>query len=108
MIVQGSNSPLVIKFDASVAAIPTLVVSMWCDKPGYAARPVKVWERSDMTISVDTALCPITEDETRALPDGSVTIEAKGLDGSGETVFWDAAVIDVKNRRDKQIKLTQG
>lgn len=108
MIIQGANNPLTIKFDASVAAMPALVVTLWSDKPGLSAHPVKTWTLEDMTVSGDTAVCPITEDETRQLPDGKVTIEAKGLNGDGETVFWDAAVVDVRGRRDKQIRLTQG
>lgn len=108
MIIQGANNPLTIKFDASVAALPALVVTLWSDKPGLSARPVKTWTLEDMTVSGDTAVCPVTEDETRQLPDGKVTIEAKGLDGEGATVFWDAAVVDVRGRRDKIITLTQG
>lgn len=107
MIVQGANNPLTIKFDASVADIPTLIVTMWAEKSWYDAQPIKIWTREDMTVSLDTAICPISEDETRALPPGYVVIAAKGLDGNGETVFWDEARIDVLMRRDKAIRLTR-
>lgn len=107
MIIQGSNNPLTIVFDASVAALPALVVTLWSDKPGHNTEPLKTWTLEDMDVSGDTAVCPLTEDETRQLPDGRLTIEAKGLNGDGETVFWDAAVVDVRGRRDKIITLTQ-
>lgn len=108
MIVQGSNNPLTVQFDASVAAMPALVVTLWSDKPGLSAEPVKTWTLADMTVAVDTVTCPITEEETRALPPGYLILEAKGLDGEGATVFWDACAVDVRSRRDKAVRLTQG
>ena len=107
MIIQGSNNPLVIQFDADISGIPTLVVSLWCDMAGYFGRALKTWERDDMTISGDTAMCEITEAETRAFPTSKLILEAKGLDTDGNTVFWDAYPVDVKNRHDKVITLTQ-
>jgi len=107
MIIQGSNNPLVIQFDADVSGIPTLVVSLWCDMAGYFNKPLKTWERSDMTINGDTAACDITEQETRNFPSAKIILEAKGLDGDGNTVFWDAYPVDIKTRHDKIITLTQ-
>ena len=107
MIIQGSNNSLVIQFDQSVATIPTLVVTLWRDLIGRGSQKVKEWQRDDMTIDDDTVICEITEAETAALPAQQLVIEAKGLDGSGNTVFWDEYRIDVKNRRDKVIKLTE-
>ena len=107
MIIQGSNNPLVIKFDADISTIPRLVVTLWSDMPGYAGQPVKLWELEDMTINSDTAVCPITEAETKALPTSALVLEAKGLDGDGNTVFWDQYKIDLLRRRDKIITLTQ-
>ena len=107
MIIQGSNNPLVIQFDQSVAAIPTLIVSLWADSPGRGSHLIKEWRRDDMTVDADTVVCAITEEETKALPGQRLILEAKGLDASGNTIFWDAYPIDVKNRRDKVIQLTQ-
>lgn len=104
MIIQGSNVPLTIQFDASVAEMPKLVVTLWNDSG--IKKLVKKWEKSDMTISEDTAICPMSEKETASLPSRSLIVEAKGLDEDGETVFWDAAEIDVTARRDSVIKLT--
>lgn len=107
MLIQGSNAPLTIKFDSSVAALPALIVTMWCDQ--YQKTPIKTWTLNEMTVSGDTAVCPLSEEETAKLPNFpnyKIVIEAKGLDGNGETVFWDAKEIDVKERRDKVFKLT--
>lgn len=104
MIIQGGNNPLTIVFDSTISDLPTLVVTMWHDS---LQGPVKTWTRDNMTISVDTAICPLTEEETRQLPPGFVVIAAKGLDANDETVFWDEARVDILNRRDKAIRLTQ-
>ncbi len=108
MIIQGSNNPLVIQFDADISGIPTLVVTLWCDLPGgTGTKLVKQWSQDDMAVNGDTVLCQITEAETKALPANPLVIEAKGLDANGNTVFWDAYTVDVKHRRDKAILLTQ-
>lgn len=107
MIILGSNNPLVIQFDADVSGLPTLVVSLWWNVQGHMNSPLHVWERADMSINEDTAVCEITEAETSALPTANLVLEAKGLDSNGNTVFWDAYPVDVLNRRDKVIHLTQ-
>lgn len=106
-IVQGSNNPLVIKFDAPVDEIPTLIITLWRDMPGLGAANIKKWETADMLINGDTAVCQMTERETRELPPAPLMLEAKGLDANGNTVFWDEYRVDVKRRRDKVIRLTQ-
>ena len=107
MVIQGSNCPFVVKFDSSVEDIPVLVITLWHDVPGLQHRLLKKWEREDMEVIKDSAVCPITEAETAALPFSHLVLEAKGLNENNETVFWDAYKIDVLNRRDKVITLTQ-
>lgn len=107
MIIQGSNNPLVIQFDATVEGMPTLVVTLWSDTAMHQTKMIKRWNIEDMTIDDKTAICPITEEETKALPQGKLIIEAKGLDGDGNTIFWDQYELDVKTRRDRVITLTQ-
>lgn len=105
MIIQGSNNPLVIQFDADVSGIPVIIVSLWNSK--NTGNPIKVWTRNEMTISGDTAICPLEESETKALQNSQLVLEAKGLDSDGNTVFWDDYPISVKRRFDKIITLTQ-
>lgn len=107
MLIQGSNNPLVIQFDAAVDALPRLVVTLWSDIPGNAGKPLKKWEAEDMTISGDTAICAIGELETKEYFGDTLVLEAKGLDGNGNTIFWDEYSIDLKRRRDRVITLTQ-
>ena len=66
-----------------------------------------MWEKEDMQIDNKTAICPLTEQETASLPTQKLIVEAKGLDGNGDTVFWQEYPIDVGRRRDKIIRLTQ-
>lgn len=108
MIIQGSNNPLVIKFDTDISTIPRLVVTLWADMPGHTTAPLLQWENEDMTIDGDTAVCPITEEQTRSLPANVLVLEAKGLDEYGNTMFWDEYKVDIKRRRDRVIYLTQG
>jgi hypothetical protein len=100
MLIQGSNNPLVIQFDAAVDTLPKLVITLWSDTPGNIGKPLKTWEREDMTISGDTAICPIGELETKEYYGDFLILEAKGLDGDGNTIFWDEYSIDLKHRRD--------
>lgn len=106
MIIQGSNCPLVIQFDAQIDSMPALVVTLWPDT-GCSRAPLKTWYLDDMTVSGDTAVCPLTEKETAGFPDFQQVIEAKGLDENGNTIFWDEYKIELKRRRDRIITLTQ-
>ena len=106
MIVQGSNNPLTIRFDRPIDDIPVLVVTLWSDKTSRSA-PIKMWTNDTMIISSDTVVCQISESETASFPYGSIVLEAKGLNGDNETVFWDSVNIDIKQRRDKVVKMTE-
>lgn len=108
MLIQGSNNPIVITFDASVADIPQLVATLWRRFAAAGASPIKVWTQDDMLIDGDTAVCPITEEETAALPTSGVTLEVKGLDAYGNTVIWQAVNVPVLMRNDRDIELTEG
>ena len=106
-ILQGSNNPLVIQFDADISNIPVLVISLWCDKLRYAGKAIKTWTTEDIVVSGDTAVCQLTENETGKFPDADLILEAKGLDNHGNTVFWDQYTVNVQSRHDKVIHLTQ-
>ena len=107
MIIQGSNNPLTIEFSEDVSALPELVVTVWSDTPKYQASALKTWTKSMITVNGNTALCPWTERETSRLPAGKVVVEVKGLDGSGNTVFWDSYLVDVVMRHDKGVYLSE-
>ena len=107
MIIQGSNNPLVIQFDTNISDIPTLVVSLWSNLKGLDHSPLITWNKSDMDISGSTAVCPVSESQTSGFPGTDLILEAKGLDGDGNTIFWDEYKVDLKRRRDRIIHLTQ-
>jgi hypothetical protein len=104
VIVQGSNAPLTIVFDKPVSGME-LVVTLWGLDARQSDTLIRRWNTEDMTIANNTVICPRTEAETAKLPNGTLTVEAKGLSG-GETVFWAAAKVDVLFRRDRVVRLT--
>ena len=101
MLIQGTNSPLVIQFDQDVSTMAKLVITLW----SLTGELVREWDLDEITVQEDTAICPLTEDETKAFPNTIVTIEAKGLDEMGEMVFWDQMDVKMVKRRDKVISL---
>lgn len=105
MIYQGSNNPIDIQFDADVSAIPALVITLW-SPTRQSPNPLKTWTLDNMTVSGDTASCPVTEAETKRW-NGRMIIEAKGLDEDGLTIFWDSCETTIVPRRDKVITLTR-
>ena len=107
MIIQGSNNPLVIQFDANISNIPKMVVSLWHDAPGYTKNPLKVWTENEMEIRNNIAICNITEDDTRSFPTTNLWMAVKGWDADGTTIMWDEIMVDVKKRHDKNITLTR-
>lgn len=103
MIIQGTNVPITIEFDQDITNIPVIVATIWsaCCKNTDV---LKVWNKSDMTVDGDKAVLPLSEQETSTFPE-SIYLEVKGLDGSGQTIFWDEELISVKHRRDRVIQL---
>lgn len=102
MIIQGSDHPLVIEFDQDVSGCTELLVTLWA---GSGSEPVARWRKSEMTVDGSTAICPLSESVTSGLKSISATVEVKGLDEDGTTIFWDEMKIPVKARRDRNIGL---
>ena len=100
-LVQGTNCPLEIEFDRDLTDMPALIISAWSPDETL----VKRWDKTDVTIEENVVLCPLTEQESQAFPLARLTIEAKGLDEYGATVFWSAMRVQVVKRRDKVISL---
>lgn len=101
MIVQGTKNPLVIQFDRDLSDIPTIIITMW----SLSGSLVKEWDTEDVTIEGDTAICPLTEAESKDFPGTVVTLEAKGLDADGAAVFWDRMDVKMVRRNDRNISL---
>lgn len=105
MIIQGTNVPIEIVFDRSVAEIPVLVASAWAAD----GTMLQKWEKSDMDVAEDgvTVQLPLTEEETASWPKKTCGLEVKGLDENGSTIFWDKVGLDVRFRHDRVIFLTE-
>ncbi len=101
MLIQGTNVPIKVVFDSSVATMQSIVATLWDSK----GKELKRWTMTDMTIDGDTVYLPLLEDETAAFAKGKVVLEIKGLNESGKTVFWQEVKITVKDRRDKVVDL---
>lgn len=107
MIIQGSNYPLVIQFNEDVSAVPKLLVTLWRDINASQSVLIKKWEKPDMRISNDTAVCPLSESVTRHLPLRTLVVEIKGLDENGNEIFYEQDEQGVYRRRDKDISLVE-
>ena len=105
MIVQGTNVPIEILFDGSVADLPVLIASAWAQSGSM----LKKWEKDDMEISADgkEVLLPLTEEETAAWPTKTCGLEVKGMNEDGMAVFWQIVELDVMFRHDRAIRMQE-
>lgn len=103
MLVPGTNVPIQVTFDSSVASFKKIVATLWQQN-----KQIKKWERDDMTVSGMTITLPLKEDETKKFKKGKAKLEIKGLNGTNQTVFWEEATIEIGDRRDKDIDLIEG
>lgn len=102
MIIQGSNNPITLTFDADITDIPTIVATLWAGR----GTMLKRWDKADMAIDGKEAALPLTEEETVAMPCGFLALDVKAVDDDGNIVFWDEASVQVLPRRDSGIHLT--
>lgn len=104
MLITGTNVPITVTFDSSVATFQNIVATLWIQN-----KMVKKWEsvNSEITISGDglTITLPLNEDETREFKPGKAKLEIKGRNATNQTVFWEEAQITVVSRNDKNIDI---
>jgi hypothetical protein len=101
MIYQGSNSPIVITFDAAIDGLKDLSVGLY-DKH---QKPLKKWIMSDVTISGNEVICPLTQAETVAMHEGNATLLVKWSDSDGDVLFAQEATVYISPRADKIVLL---
>ena len=104
-IPQGSNNPLVITFDEDVE-VSSMTISLWSRGTRMTSGLLKLWTIDDVTIEGNSIICPLEEQETADFPAGNLSLEVKGLDEDGNTVFWEQANVRVLARRDKEFQIT--
>lgn len=103
MIIQGSNTPIVVTFSDDIATMVSLVATLWTED----GQNIKTWNKDDMIPDNDgtTVELPLTEEETREYPVGFVSLEIKGVAENGQILFWKDAKIRVQSRMDREIDL---
>lgn len=106
-IYQGSNNPLVVLLDMTAAELTAVSISLWRDDSRDSEPPLKAWKMEDIRFDGNAIICPWTSEETAALPEEKLAVEAKGLDDDGNTVFWEEFAVYVMPRRDKNIDLQE-
>ena len=83
MIVQGSNLPVVVRFNRDVSDIPALEVHMFTPDGDV----LKHWSLTDVQIDRELVKAPLTQAETLAFEEGTFILEVKWLDADGKTHF---------------------
>lgn len=98
MIIQGSNSPLVLTFESDMSNVTEFSAALIKANSNVI---LKRWLKSDIEIAtVDVAL-PLTQKETFYFPAGTHTLEIKWVD-ENEIRFAEAISIEVVQRLDKE------
>lgn len=103
MLIQGTNIPIQVTFDSEVLSFPKIFATLW-----QGGKQIKQWQKSDMSIMGETVTLPLSEQETKKFKKGKVQLDIKGLNALGQTVFWEEAVIEVIDRKDRNIEMTAG
>lgn len=74
-IIQGSNDPIVLEVGEELNGFSKLSAILTSYGKTY-----KTWELSDVTITEEgNLILPLTENETLALPEGTLKLDIKGL-----------------------------
>ena len=102
MIIQGTNIPIKIEFFDDLSDVAELLVTLWRRN----GTELKRWTTEELFIEGDTVILPVTEEESAIWPEGYNTMEIKGLDENGSTIFWESEQVLIEGRRDKRIMLT--
>ena len=102
MIIQGSNSPIVISFDDDVSGVTEWSVALFGeDKRGMPSVLLKHWGTEDIEVDGSTAYAPLTEEETMEFAPGVASLEIKWLEAD-DIVFQSATVrVRISGRKDK-------
>lgn len=100
-IIQGSNSPLVVTLDVPADTFDEIAIGIYTTQ----GKALKQWELADVTIYGEVITCPLTQEETAALPVGAVAITTKGRSADGTVEFYGDVMATVMRRYDKGVSL---
>ena len=98
MIIQGSNLPIVVKFNRDVSGIESIEIHMYTPD----GEELKHWSRGDVYINGNIVSAPITQEESMAFEPGTFVLEVKWLE-NGATHFTHRIRDTIVDRTDKTI-----
>lgn len=102
MIIQGSNSPIVIAFDNDVSDVAEWSVALYGeDKRGAPTILLKHWGTGDITVEGSVVYAPLTEDETMEFAPCVASLEMKWLDPDDNIFHSDVVRVRISGRNDK-------
>lgn len=109
MIIQGSNQPLLIRFEVTnvrdIQDISIVVCYHSAVLKNNADKIVKRWGMSDVEINevTNTVIAPLTQQETEDMQPGNASIEIKWMLGDGYVHHSTVAAMVIAARCDETI-----
>lgn len=82
---QGGNAPIELQFDIDIENTAVKLSALLYKKDWE----IKRWSISDIDISGNTVILPMTEEETLDYPSGKAKLSVKILDNDSNIIFYD-------------------
>ena len=98
MIIQGSNTPLTLRFKEDVSNYQYIEVHL-----SHLCEELKHWSLEDLTIDGNVVEAPLLQEETLSFPCGICEIEVKWMDQDGQMKFGRRIRDSVVRRNDKTV-----
>lgn len=99
MIIQGSNSPIMLEFENDKSEITDFSAALF---RGQSGGELKQWQMDDIEISGNLIFLPLTQEETMGLPAGQLILEIKWVDEKN-VCFAKLVLMAVQKRNDKTV-----
>lgn len=102
MIIQGSNSPIVMTFDSDASSVKEWSIALYGeDRHGAPSVLLKHWSAEDLTIDGSVVYAPLGEDETLEFNPCVASLEIKWLDPDDNIFHSDVIRVRISGRNDK-------
>lgn len=98
MIIQGSNTPLTLRFKEDVSNCQFIEVHL-----SHLGEELKHWSIEDLVINENIAEAPLFQEETLSFPCGICEIEVKWMDQNGKLRFGRTIRDSVTHRSDRTV-----
>ena len=102
MIIQGSNSPIVMSFDNDASSVKDWSLALYGeDKRGRPSVFLKHWDAEDLVIDGSIVYAPLSEEETFNFMPCVASLEIKWLDDDDVIYHSEVVRIRIRGRNDK-------